>query len=391
LDLSMQWAPDTNLKLLRAATDLAHKAAAEFPDCLAIRITLARLLLDQGDARASVDCLRETASRLPDSVELRLTLAYALVDQDAFEEALSEARGALALAPDDKNAKVLYFELLIRTKDWETAGKLADDIAILSPGNERLMAYYFRSRGAEAVLSHCDGLLAENPAHTDAQYFKALMLAKLGRAREAHELISLGRLIDISNLPLPAGYDDTGAFREALANEITRNPTLAFNPRGKATCDGLQTRQLRQPGAVAVEALVAQIKQAVDAYERHIAGLPYGFAIGRPARARLQSWAVVYGSDGRQTVHRHPGGWLSGVFYVAAPRPQGENSYRGPLVIGAVDPVEGVEPPWGTMDVEPVPGRLVMFPSYLPHATEPTGIEGARISVAFDVIPATSP
>jgi hypothetical protein len=44
-------------------------------------------------------------------------------------------------------------------------------------------------------------------------------------------------------------------------------------------------------------------------------------------------------------------------------------------------------PPWGVQEIEPVPGRLLLFPSFLPHATEPTGIAGARISVAFDVVP----
>ncbi|MEJ0041812.1 MAG: putative 2OG-Fe(II) oxygenase [Rhizomicrobium sp.] len=41
----------------------------------------------------------------------------------------------------------------------------------------------------------------------------------------------------------------------------------------------------------------------------------------------------------------------------------------------------------GTRAIEPVPGRLVLFPSYVSHATELTGIDGARISVAFDVVP----
>ncbi|MEI9996940.1 MAG: putative 2OG-Fe(II) oxygenase [Rhizomicrobium sp.] len=112
-----------------------------------------------------------------------------------------------------------------------------------------------------------------------------------------------------------------------------------------ATCDGRQTRQLRQPNAVAVEALIV-------------------------------------------APHGHPGGWISGVYYVDAPRLPGENAYRGALIVGAIDTKQhGFEPPWGTRAIEPVPGRLVLFPSYVSHATEPTGIDGARISVAFDVVP----
>ena len=65
-------------------------------------------------------------------------------------------------------------------------------------------------------------------------------------------------------------------------------------------------------------------------------------------------------------------------FYVAAPRPSGENAYRGPLVLGVLDSSDQeIKPPWGTLEVEPVPGRLVMFPSYVPHATLPTCVEAA--------------
>jgi tetratricopeptide (TPR) repeat protein len=383
----MQWAPEIDLKRFHTHLELARRATVELPDRPRSWIALARLHLRLDDSRAAAACLREAIARLPNSVELRLAFARSLLVEDAFEGALSKVRDALALNPEDRDAKFLYFELLVRTGDWETAGRLVADIAALSPTNEWLMKYYVGSLGPEALLSLCDAWLVERPAHTDAQYFKALTLAKLGRAHEAREVISLDRLIDISELAIPAEYTDAKSFHEDLAEEIARNPTLAIDPRGKATRDGRQTRRLRQPGAVAIEALIVQIKQAIATYERGLAGLPYGFARGRPVRGWLESWAIVYGGKGRQKAHRHTNAWLSGVFYVAAPRPHGENTYRGALVLGALDPTDGIEPPWGTLDVEPVPGRLVMFPSYLPHATRPSGVEGERISVAFDVIP----
>jgi hypothetical protein len=58
-------------------------------------------------------------------------------------------------------------------------------------------------------------------------------------------------------------------------------------------------------------------------------------------------------------------------------------------MLGTIDPALGVEPPWGVCPVEPVPGRLVLFPSYMPHGTEASACPGDRICVAFDVVPAT--
>jgi len=384
----MRWLSDFEARKARVAVELARKAIADTPDRPGAWLALGRALISLGEFQDAAARLREAIATLPPSDELLILLVHALFAQDLFEEAVPHAEAALAMDPSDARARRLYFDVLTSSKCWDRTGLDAADVAAFSPFNTRLMEMRTKSLGPLSTVEMCDALLAANPAHTNARYLKALNLAKLGRAAEARELIALDRLIEICDLPVPRSYDDERSFRDALMREIHANPTLASDPRGKATRDGLQTKRLRQPEAIAVEDLLDLIRQAVDAYERRLVASGDEFARGRPAKARLNAWAVVYGRDGRQISHRHPGGWLSGVYYVAAPRLGGENAYRGRLLVGALDPKEhGVDPPWGTREIEPVPGRLVMFPSYVPHATEATGIDGARISVAFDVVP----
>lgn len=93
----------------------------------------------------------------------------------------------------------------------------------------------------------------------------------------------------------------------------------------------------------------------------------------------MSIWAVIYDDHGRQDSHFHPSGWLSGVYY-----PQAGS---GDLLIGALDAAEAIDPPWGARAVDPVEGRLVLFPSYVPHSTAPAA--AGRVSVAFDVMPST--
>ena len=83
----------------------------------------------------------------------------------------------------------------------------------------------------------------------------------------------------------------------------------------------------------------------------------------------------------------HPDGWLSGVYYVSVPENAHENGRSGCLVLGCLE-IKGLDvpPPWGIRDIRPIPGRLVLFPSYIPHATVATNLDDVRISVAFDVI-----
>jgi uncharacterized protein (TIGR02466 family) len=384
----MEWVYDLGPKKIRAAAELARRRVADALDLPTSWLALADILTKTGEFEEAAACLREAVGRLPDSAKLLCALAWALMRQDKFEEARAESDAALALAPDDPEIRMSHFELLARTRAWDDAGKSLDAMSGSLPAIGAIITQAQRLDPA-SLLAFCEARLSENPAWTDAKFFKALALAKLGRGEEARAIMSLDRHVAICDLPPPAEYGDGEKFRQALAAEICRNPTLGPDPRGKATRDGRQTRHLRQPDAVAIETLIKQIKRAVQNYEQLDAS-DAEFAEGRPKMARLNIWAVVYGKDGRQKAHLHPGGWLSGVYYVAAPRPDGASSYRGPLILGALDPKDhGVDPPWGTVEIEPVPGRLVLFPSYVPHATQPSGVEGARISIAFDVVPAS--
>jgi tetratricopeptide (TPR) repeat protein len=384
----MEWVHDFGPKKVRVAADLARRRVADAPDMPTRWLALANILTESGELDAAVASLRDAVERLPRSAKLRCGLASALIRHEAFEEARVQGDAALALAPDDPEIRTLHFELLARTRSWDAAGKSLDAIVGPIPTSGAIMTQERRLDSA-GLLAFCEARLAEGPASTAAIFYKAIALARLGRGEEARAVMALDKHVAICDLPPPAEYSDGEKFRQLLAAEICRNPTLASDPRGKATRDGRQTRHLRQPDAVAIEALIAQIKRAAQDYAGRLSASDEAFAAARPELARLDIWAVISGKDGRQKAHLHPHGWLSGVYYVTAPRPAGANLYRGPLILGALDPhAHGVEPPWGTREIEPVPGRLVLFPSYVPHATQPSGVEGARISVAFDVVPA---
>jgi uncharacterized protein (TIGR02466 family) len=384
----MQWVSDVGLEKVRAVADVTRAAVRANPGNLNLRLALGRVLLGLGEYDEANATLSEAVTATPGSAELRLALAHVAMAQDRFEDALVQIDAAQGSAPEDAQVRQLYFIAKIAAGTLDPAALESDEAKALLSSTPALMLKVARRLGPAGALQICDDQLRRDPAHTNAKYLKALALAELGRGDEASALIGLHTHVTIEDLPCPGGYESAEEFRAALADEIRANPTLADDPRSKATRGGQQTRQLRQPGAVAVETLLAQIRQAVDERVRRLDAAD-DFALGRPDTVRLNAWAVIYGPQGRQISHRHAGAWLSGVYYVAAPRPGRENAYRGALVLGILNASEHpFEPPWGIRHVEPVPGRLVMFPSYTPHATEPTQVDGARISVAFDVVPA---
>ena len=95
----------------------------------------------------------------------------------------------------------------------------------------------------------------------------------------------------------------------------------------------------------------------------------------------------MFRGDGHQCLHHHPGRWLTGVYYVGLPdTPPGDaDALPGGIVLGGLPDWAGVKPPWPLRRISPKPGLLLLFPSFLPHETLPTGREGERISVAFDI------
>jgi tetratricopeptide (TPR) repeat protein len=103
----------------------------------------------------------------------------------------------------------------------------------------------------------------------------------------------------------------------------------------------------------------------------------------RPEKIQFTgSWSVRLQAGGSHANHVHPFGWLSSALYIVLPPDLGRE-HAGWLTLG--EPQAQLEldlPP--TRMVEPVPGRLVLFPSWMWHGTRPFG-EGERMTVAFDV------
>ena len=103
----------------------------------------------------------------------------------------------------------------------------------------------------------------------------------------------------------------------------------------------------------------------------------------------IQCWATIIKSGGFLDTHFHPTGWLSGVYYPRLPDAVnrlsenkegwiefGKEYYR----IGSGD-----QPP--VFVVKPIPGLMILFPSYMGHRTLAFESTEERMSMAFDVLP----
>jgi uncharacterized protein (TIGR02466 family) len=105
------------------------------------------------------------------------------------------------------------------------------------------------------------------------------------------------------------------------------------------------------------------------------------------APGTIDAWANVNERGHANALHIHPGCSWSGVYYVAAePESAGEIYFLDPrtealMSVQAHSPYAVNNRP----HVTPVPGMLLVFPSFLYHGVYPYAGDGPRISIAFNL------
>lgn len=104
----------------------------------------------------------------------------------------------------------------------------------------------------------------------------------------------------------------------------------------------------------------------------------------------IDAWANINRNGDYNVVHTHPNCMYSGVYYVHPGEPEKTIPYSGLLEI--LDPREAanyVQIRHSIFDgrefVENIPGRMLLWPSWLKHWVHPYQGKGERISVAFNV------
>ena len=343
-------------------------------------LALALARAEAGELEAALRGLEEAHALFPDAEALNAERIAALARVGEVEAALAEAR---RWSHRSWAAKIAL-KLLSRHGRQSEAIEFEAAVAEADPADPDLFDCRAARRGhdPEVLLRLCDAVLVHDPGAAHALYQRIVALVRLGRDAEAADLLGLDRFLWAGTVPAPPPFEgDEPGFLAALAEEILANPTLHRDPAGHATSNGLRTGIYPAATDRAAPALVTAIKAAIGAYAERLGG-DHPFVRAQPARARFTPWALVFAGTGRQRLHAHPGCWLTGVYYVAAP----DGSPRpGAIRIGGLPASAGVDPPWPPVEIEPEPGRLLLFPSFVPHETVPSGSGEVRISVAFDV------
>ncbi|MFI8977457.1 putative 2OG-Fe(II) oxygenase [Nocardia asteroides] len=178
------------------------------------------------------------------------------------------------------------------------------------------------------------------------------------------------------------GHQQVTQFNTELRDLILEREALHRNPLKfgviGATKTSLDILRLDTP---AIDWLRQRVLDAVETISLGLVG-----DIQTEAEVDLvaEGWAVVYRSGASHRLHTHHESAWSGVYYIDV---GGVGEGAGHLQL--LDPRPGAiarQASTGVEYVQPRPGLMVVFPSWLPHSVKATLFGGAtRICIAFNV------
>jgi len=153
---------------------------------------------------------------------------------------------------------------------------------------------------------------------------------------------------------------------------------------------GTQTEgMLFGSGHALVEKLRVRIEEAIANY---IANLPtndhHPFLVRRSNNFSFTgAWSCLMRGQGHHVNHLHPAGWISSCYYVTVPAASSDPETRNGWIKFGEPSLDLPLKNAIRRAVQPIPGRLVLFPSYMWHGTVPLQASSARTTIAFDAIP----
>ena len=107
-------------------------------------------------------------------------------------------------------------------------------------------------------------------------------------------------------------------------------------------------------------------------------------------------WSIINPPGGANRAHVHPGCLWSGVYYIQAPKNAGNIEFMEPRTVHLMNQphfkrnAKRAKENWTKVRFEPVPGRMIIFPSWLYHGVDTNtsaeiGDNANRVIVSFNL------
>lgn len=365
------------------AIPLLRDFVSRHPEVATAHERLAELRAEAGEGEAFTDSYAEALRKRPRDKALRLSHAMTLARAGHSELALESIEAARPYFGDDRDFIILEAFVANHAGQSDRAGRLLDRLDDQLPDTQFARGQHcLRTGRPKEAKRFLEASVQADPFNVMSWANLAVAWRLVGDPRHAW-LCEQPGLYSSIDLGLSA------AELSRLADVLRSLHRSRSHPVGQSLQGGTQTRgSLFARPEPEIAALRARLGEAVRS---HVANLPREDPHHPLLRHRNSpltfgsSWSVRLAGSGFHVAHVHPGGVMSSACYISLPEGLGaDEPQEGWLEVGRPPPQLGVDlPPIAT--VEPRPGKLVLFPSYVFHGTRPFKA-GERLTVAFDVV-----
>lgn len=395
-------APETWLVLARAELgdgqlDAAQAAYREVvrrqPDAASAQFELAQLIwMTTGDRTEALRALDAAQRRPGADPMLCLVRAQAL----EYMGDLPAACAALAVRAQAREAPASLLayaaHLAAEAGDAAAALALAERAVRAAPSEPGALEALARARlaagdatGAEAIL------VALSQQFPDNQHVLALLAVawRLSGDPRYRALYDYGRFVQAGPLDVPAGWPNLHSYVATLAAELKAAHRFRTHPFGHSLRHGGQLPDVLRHTTPALAAFAEALSGPLAAYLQRLgrAGAQGPLPARNTGRVAIAgSWSVWLRPGGYHVDHVHQEGWISSACYLELPSAVGGGGREGWLRFGrpGLALARALEAEhW----VQPEPGLVALFPSYMWHGTEPFGGDEPRLTLAFDLVP----
>ena len=341
---------------------------------------LASIRWANGERRGFTRSIDEALAEHPNSMDLRRQQLVALVEARHFDDAMVRIEHGRRRFGDHLLFMSHLAVALSERGDVDSAEPLFAEMAKLDFANIEMwhVRHLLRSGRAAEASTSIDRWL--DTPDQDLFWPYAATVWRLTGDERSEWLEGDPRLVGVFDIAdrLPP----LDRLAETLRKlHVSKSEFFSQSVRGGTQTDGNLFHR--------IEPEIVALREAVrSAVADHAAQLPPTDPKHPLLRHKVEkiqfagSWSVRLEADGFHSNHVHPAGWLSSAFYAVLPPDLGRDE-AGWLTLGEPQAEVGVDLPPHRL-VEPKPGRLALFPSWMWHGTRPFG-EGERLTVAFDV------
>jgi hypothetical protein len=323
------------------------------PGDLNLFLLKAQALEFTGQADQALALMQDAARANPNAHPFHLRAAELSNTLGRGNDALAYAERAVALAPTDLPSRLILTAAALAAGDARRAADLAGDIRRVWSTNQLAIAL---QATAWRILG-------------DPRYRK---------------LYDYDTLVGVETLDVPEGWPSLEAYIADVATTLKQVHAFREHPFNQSLRHGSQAPSIHHLPYPALKALPLALDGPI---RRRLAALGQG---DDPVRARNRGtyamqgmWSVRLYPGGYHVDHVHQEGWLSSACYLETVEPRGKEGW---LRFG--HPGLHTHPALEAEHyVEPKPGRLVLFPSYMWHGTVPFSGDQKRLTFAFDLVP----